>query len=313
MKIRPSFSSGSVHRSSGFSLVELLVVLAIIAVLAALTAAGVFQVIEGQKQSNTEQTIRVLNKALRQQMDRVIQDANNSTIDPVILQMAANDTNRAKVLNIKWRLKQEFPQNFAEAFANPSYQETLQQLGVSQPGATQLCEPSVCLLLILERARSGVSFNKDLLGSGAIQDGTYNDQNNGAVTVQQVVDGWGNPLRFLRWPDQPVITDLDTMNPTVAEKGSFGYLYRDPQDPDGYLVNKWWGSVGSQQFEPQTGGWGHSLTGATGPGGTPGPESHNRIPIIWSIGRYPVTTEMNPLLDQGFIYSYRLRTGARGD
>jgi prepilin-type N-terminal cleavage/methylation domain-containing protein len=300
---------------SGFTLVELLVVMLIIIVLVGLTASGIFQVIDGQKQANTEQTIRVLYKALKEQMDRVVKDAQNTPPSPTVLSMAGNDPNRAQVLTVKFRLKQEFPQNFAEVFnpnplpAKTQYVETLNKLGVTQAGSsTQLCEPSVCLLLILGQARSGIDFNQDLLGAGAIQGGSYNDPSNGVVKVKQIVDGWGQPLRFQRWPTQQnIVSELDAQNPTAAQKGALAYLYQDQQDPDGFLVNNWWSANQSdrQNFE----NWCHSLSNA---GGT-APESHNRKPIIWSIGRSGQTNLLDPLPDVGFIYSYRLRTGDKGD
>src|ERR1700731_3395642 len=99
---------------SGFTMIELLVVIALIGVLAALTAGGIFQVIDGQKQSNTEQTMRTLSKAVRQKWERVISDARKETpLDPVP-QLAGGSPDRAQIIWIKYRLKQEFPMTFSE-------------------------------------------------------------------------------------------------------------------------------------------------------------------------------------------------------
>jgi prepilin-type N-terminal cleavage/methylation domain-containing protein len=62
-------------RRTGFTLIELMVVIAIIALLMALTASGIFQYVESQKQTNTEAGMRAVDKALNQAVDAVLRAA----------------------------------------------------------------------------------------------------------------------------------------------------------------------------------------------------------------------------------------------
>jgi prepilin-type N-terminal cleavage/methylation domain-containing protein len=314
MKTPTCYQAGRPPVRSGFTLVELLVVIAIIAVLAALLAAGISQVIDNQKQSNTEQTIRVVSKALKQKWEAVVADARKEPVPVQYLNMAGGDTNRAQIIWIKFRLKQAFPMNFAEAFAPtpldwlPEYYETLTQFNVGPSQPPQPYESAACLLLALRQQRSGTSFDPDILGSGAVAT-TYN----GVTVPPYFIDGWGNPLGFARWP---AIAELDGLNPTGRQKGA---LYLDPGDPDALLMSAaWWQNdvPDRTQFE----GWCHLLSDPTSGSAV----VHNRVPIIYSTGRNPSGFNPSPMYvygtelanfptDQGFIYSYRLRTGARGD
>jgi prepilin-type N-terminal cleavage/methylation domain-containing protein len=105
----------SAPRASGFTLIEMLVVLAIAGILVSLTAAAAFQVMVYQRVSNTETLIRSLDKALQQQWKAVILRANTENIPASVMTLAGGDQRRARVIWIKLRLKQEFPMNFHEA------------------------------------------------------------------------------------------------------------------------------------------------------------------------------------------------------
>src|SRR4051794_33931645 len=84
----------------GFTLVEMLVVLAIIAVLLGLAGVAYFRWIDTQRQDTTENTMRTVLQALQRQMDAVRKQAEAEPIPGAVLQMAGGQGNdiRARVI-----------------------------------------------------------------------------------------------------------------------------------------------------------------------------------------------------------------------
>jgi prepilin-type N-terminal cleavage/methylation domain-containing protein len=315
-------------RWRAFTLVELLVVVLIIGIIASLTAGAAVLVIGRQKSSNTETNIKLLATALDEHYRAVIDKASKEPPLPEVVALAGGDTQRAQVIWVKLRLKQEFPMTFAELLApagssgiplppSTTYVEALQQqlgpTGVAQinPGLqVQPCEPAVCLLLALQKNRRGVNFDMDSLSPGTVADGTYTLPDGSTATVKQLVDSWGAPLAFYRWP-----TACTELGPQVG--------FNDPEDPTGLLCSPTWqsqfGSVFVQSF--------HALA----PPASGQPQSYRLIPTIVSAGpnnflgmppdpKQPAITGWTPNpMDTSQpdssdnIYSYRmLSLGARG-
>jgi prepilin-type N-terminal cleavage/methylation domain-containing protein len=232
-------------RRRGFTLVELLVVIAIIATLVALTASAVIRYIDVQAEKNTERTLYTVDTELDKQWRKVVEDANKEPIPDVILVPWANgDTERARVIYIKARLKQEFPMSFAEAMNPvplPPLQDYVTKLtkafppsGPPQTNTPSAQERSVCLLMALERGRGGAGTIASKLGTDTIK-----PAGNG---LNMIVDAWGTPIIFYRWP---------TLNPEVdASNAGQGreLTLRDAQDESGRLVDSgWWSSPGLDQ------------------------------------------------------------------
>ena len=117
-------------RRSGFTLIEILVVLAIIGILAALTLSAMNTVVDSQRQSNTEDLIRTITKTFDQQYKAVIDKADKDPLDtiplPIRTMALANvgtgvigatptDLRRMRVIWKKFLLRKEFPTTFDEA------------------------------------------------------------------------------------------------------------------------------------------------------------------------------------------------------
>src|SRR4051794_31575081 len=107
---------------AAFSLMELLVVIAIIVMLLALTAAGTFQVLDGQKATNTELAMQTVYKTLQAHCNAVMKQADDdyqsgqgvANARQAADAVAGGDAERAKVIMRKIYLKLEFPVAFDE-------------------------------------------------------------------------------------------------------------------------------------------------------------------------------------------------------
>lgn len=251
---------------AAFTLLEILVVVAIIAILTALTAAGVFQVINSQRNANAQNTIKAVSKALQQQMRWVIDKADKEPIPASVLALATPPTGadpqtpkRARVIWKKLRLKQEFPMTFAEALnpnltyagaattvsstdlpAKKSYVNALTGKAAANSAKWPFIESSTCLLLALQEKRGGTAVNIDELNAAAL------DLNGDGL--KELVDPWNNPIAFFRFPtsnDAPIAGNnaMDAANP--AGPNDTAAKFRDPYDPEGTLVNPAWNNYGN--------------------------------------------------------------------
>ncbi len=317
----------------GFTLLELIIVIAIIAILAALTTGVAMRFYGVQQQRNTEVTITKLYEGFKNQWDMVIRQANGANgekLPPpagtpeaasysVVLFMAEGDPVRARAIWVKLRLKQEFPMDFSEITSPilpplgadlpplPTYQTAVAAMvssGIVPSSPPSDIENSACLYLALQRSREGVSFNFDTLGSNAVaSDITGNEK--------WIVDGWRTPIRFFRWPTGSV--ELDQLNP--AAPGSAQASFRDPQDPTGTLLNlSWWmdnhqfPSTASPPYQWLFDNTLHSLTqmrSATPPGTWPyvGPSPQGFPPTGGPFG-----SPTNPQPGYYFVWGYEYYT-----
>src|SRR5207247_6970789 len=114
----------SLKRRGGFTLVELLVVIAIIAVLAALAAGGAFRLIASQRVSRTEDAMRAFDKTMRQQWKKVVEEANGETPSEAVIDLAGGNMEIARILWVRFRLAEAFPQNYSEVTNCFSYTGT---------------------------------------------------------------------------------------------------------------------------------------------------------------------------------------------
>lgn len=232
----------------GFTLVEMLVVVAIIGILVSLTAVAVFRLIGTQQSSNTKTELTRLEtefqKEYRSAADKIRKEpipTPGSVMGNVyyntVLPMAGGDRLRAQVIWTKLRLKQTFPNNFNEAL-NPApmpplsyYKNTLTVVGYTTANTTtpQPWESSACLLLALQRGEDGAGVSPETLGINSF---IANYATPNGQSIQGLVDGWHNPIQFCRWPVNSTV-----LNPGgAAQSGD----KNDPDDPSGLLVSTTW-------------------------------------------------------------------------
>jgi prepilin-type N-terminal cleavage/methylation domain-containing protein len=256
---------------AGFSLVEMLVVMAIIAILVSLTAAGAFQILSSQRSTNTELIVKKADNALQAQWQRAVKSAFTEKIDPIyfdtqynpqnpgqvtswgLMGMAGGNQNRARLIWVKLRLMQQFPMSFNEArsalppapvpgpmgipyfpLASPLPLPPLYPVTGNTPlsGATANPATENAALLLLVCSRGGSGITFSTDSLSSAEAADAQVTNG----LKMMIDAWGNPLVYYRFPiDNPEIT---SSNPSATAGRQ--NLYKDPLDPDGLLMDPTW-------------------------------------------------------------------------
>jgi prepilin-type N-terminal cleavage/methylation domain-containing protein len=231
----------------GFSLIELLIAIAIIAILIGLGGWGLFAMIGGQQGRTTTSTMTVVNKVLQDHWKFVIDEANKDPITsstcPQVFALAANDAKLARVLWIKCRLMEAFPQSYADINSPLVYSHNLIPTGQSAlprrynaqyvpqlNGKTAANDPTTesaaCLHIALAVSRGGSALTDDQIKHALLD--TDGDG------VPEIVDSFGTQkaLAFHRFPwHNPA---LQASNPGASNPQSAKYA--DPVDPFGKLL-----------------------------------------------------------------------------
>ncbi len=309
----------------GFTLVELLVVLAIIGILVSMGAGAYFVWLNNQRQTTTETVMREVYQTMTRQMKAVTDDAYKDPNIPLsVQQLAGGNIRRARVIWMKLRLKQEFPTSYYEAWypyaapdgtiiipatdlpAKAAYTRFIPQ-PAAPPTAAPVPSPSessACLLIALRQLRGGVRLDPDNVPSITLSD-TNGDG------LNELVDAWGTPLFFFRWPTGN--SELLLTNP--ARAGAKQVNFADPLDPEGLLLSPGWyndltgkATAVRLQFE--------SLCHPISPDN--GTTAYYVIPAFASAGADKslgldatmATTNMTDVQDN--LYSWRLRLGNKG-
>jgi prepilin-type N-terminal cleavage/methylation domain-containing protein len=332
--------SSTPPQRGGFTLVELLVVIAIIAVVMALTAGAYFTVMSGQQLTRTEDALRIMDNALQNNWNAVIEEAKKDAISPAVINLANGDMDRARVVWIMFRLTEAFPQSYTEV--NNAFSTTAATLNgtiygvepTTVPGgqgrpwiptnqrrylqgvyynriskatnnnSTPESQSAACLYLALTQvSHGGLKLPEDQLPA--------NIGDTDGDGVKELIDNWQKPISFIRFPiyiatsANPVIpaalgTELVGLNPRPTALQAYG----DPIDPDGRM----------QQTAPGTGTkWCLGANGQLamslcnhpfGPAATPQPYY---TPFIRSNGADGILGTTDD------VVSFRLRVGARGD
>jgi len=232
----------------GFTLVEILVVLAIIAVLVSLSTVAIMKTRTVQQTNNTNTLITKVDQALQHKWQAAVETARNETPCALAQQWSNGDQARAKVIHIKLCLIREFPVSFQEATnpaggpgglaPNPTYLRAFQN---ARPGARSWQDESAaCLYMILKRQTRGVEFDPDTaLSSQEVVDPVGDG-------IKEVVDAYpqrqtlntqnaAQPLIFVRFPGFGQSAPLLSLPQFGGGARPFPPSF-DPVDQEGTLV-----------------------------------------------------------------------------
>ena len=184
--------------SLGFTLIELVVVLAIIAILSSLSFAGLAAVRQRAKADKTRSTIRKLHEIIVPQYESYLDRR------VPIATLSGTAAARERTRQLRLLMAQEMPQSWAEVYpfgsipagapasarAYAGFKASLSSTNASWP--SQAHEGAECLAMIVMRGGFATEeleqFRSDEFGDV---------DNDGAV---EFVDGWQQPIFFLRWP-----------------------------------------------------------------------------------------------------------------
>jgi hypothetical protein len=250
--------------------------------LLSISIVAVMKVKQARERKLTQSSINSLYAALNSHIKATIDDARQETGNygpgSTVYQMAGQDVNRARVIWIKMRLAQQFPTRYGEALApcggnvpgESAYGKILSPRtnpNFNPSKTNPATESAACLLMALTaRDRRGVNISKGYLGSLQMQD-TDGDG------IPEIVDNYGNPIVFVRWPMPTDITQSDG-NFKMINSWDATYLseknLHDPQDPTGVLQAPNW--TGSAMYQ-----------GAVHPLSAPYPNLY-LVPVIISAG-----------------------------
>lgn len=275
--------SQSMTARRGFTLLELLVVLAIIGILVSLTAAAVFRLRNSRDEVVTNETLEKLQGGFDIQRKAIQDQIRKEQPYPGALALANGDPELAKVIHMKLRMRQEFPDKISELtvatlFPNIStgnaafdtYVNTtvIPQLKAQYPpksaytqhlttlsGLNASDQNAALLALIFTVSRGSANFDPET-SVGSAGTGTIS-----STTLKFFKDRWGRAIEFRRQPDttaetqfQSVVGELNQapyVNTAKAKSLTHSY---DALDPDARLqrnndvrnaLNQWLGQVNS--------------------------------------------------------------------
>jgi prepilin-type N-terminal cleavage/methylation domain-containing protein len=248
------------QQRNGFTLVELMVVLAIIVVLVSLLMAGFSAVRITQQERATDDIVRKVQTAIEAQRSELVSQAakerrEKSAVYLALLNYCENDEERAQALHTYLKLRHAFPQTWAEAKLNvgipgvvnlgrhKAYQQFFTYADadgelITVPPEHRYHNQSAALLYmaVSNMATGGATFATDDATSGFQISIPFAG---GAATVFK--DARGNPIGFKRFHENPM--ELNAAPYTNVRTG----LY-DPFDPLGKLAS--WAN-GTRKIEAQ--------------------------------------------------------------
>jgi type II secretory pathway pseudopilin PulG len=209
------------------TLVEILIVVAIMVILLAITSAAVQKTVEGQRNRTSREQCYKLQQSLDIEYERVVKqcdsDRLNKKIPPEIVQYCGDDMNRAVAVWTAIKLRQQFPENFAEATSyvyidsgvlatgapSGTASWSLKPLatftevaGLSSAGLPQPArdESAALLYIIMTKKSVGGAEAMAAAGDDLGQQVTLTFNAGGSTRdLKAFKDGWNKPVGFRRW------------------------------------------------------------------------------------------------------------------
>jgi len=224
----------------GFTLVELLVTVAIIAILSSLSLAGLSVARQRVKADRTELTIRKIHEVIMPHYERFLTRTFplvSNTTSLLAIQHQNSAAKAVELLTKRRALVLELPDGWADLIdagtfppalaLNPplapftSAAERMRSIAAGNNRAGRFSDAE-CLWAIVMRG----GFADPAIVENFREDEFGDKDNNGA---REFIDGWGNPIRFLRWAPAFVSRyQPDPASTAVTSHDVFDQGGRDP-------------------------------------------------------------------------------------
>jgi prepilin-type N-terminal cleavage/methylation domain-containing protein len=211
------------------TLVELLITLAIMAIIAAAVLGTASAAMESARRSRTQSTItkldRLLTEALAGYATRRV-DVHPDYRNSITFSFRGADAGRAtqdvRLLAARELIKYEMPDRWTDVIDDPKILNAQPSLAIRYrsvyanlkgDAATKARYQGAETLFLVVMAATGDGEARTQFQSAEIGD----VDEDGA---QEFVDGWGNPISWLRWPEAfgPPSTDADPLDPYRRDK-----------------------------------------------------------------------------------------------
>ena len=210
------------HHNRGFTLTELLVVIAVIALLTSISFVAFANAFSVSRVKATRSTILKLHGLIQQRVEAMNRSLDRMNLQPAVLKMQ-NDLKQiglgnvtptqrtCEILTRKQIYQLRFPQNFNErditdSNLNPQYVPANHR---------RETESSALLYWVLTKS--------DVFGVAPVDESDFSSaevRDTDGDGLMEFVDAWGQPLRFYRWPTQLIRSGLGTNPPGITSSPS---------------------------------------------------------------------------------------------
>lgn len=274
---RPFPRSGQATRSpGGFTLVELLIVISIIAGLMAMITVVAANMITTARTAATRGTILKVHQMLEERRDAFVYyqlQRGQIALAISVVKNSGNYNDRqarqlAPVVARKLLFKQALPQHHGErSLSNPN---------ATPPIVNQVknADSSELLYWVLT---SSTAFGIPAEGSFQFNGSELGDTDNDGLL--EIIDGWGQPLRFYRWPTrlvrpggpgQAIQGAHATRARVLLGNASYDRFNEDPDDDPLRRFGQWVQAVGNESLFHTPDTWHAPLVLSAGPDGETG-------------------------------------------
>jgi prepilin-type N-terminal cleavage/methylation domain-containing protein len=235
-------------KRSGFTLLELLVVISIIAILVALSMAAVMRVRLSQEVRSSSMTVEKLQVAVDAQHKAIIAQATQDIRSQApqdaraMMDLMGQDADAALAILTYCRIRQSFPQVFAEVTPFSVGGFTFQVKGQfaafqGAPSGNLTASQQSAALLYAAVSQTGAG-GQNFASDETLSSNQLDFQEPGSPTIHVYMDLWKQPIGYCRFGTNPQLQLPPYINANgkpISSSANINVVSNDPLDPSGKL------------------------------------------------------------------------------